>query len=83
MKGILGRRSDITSRSVRRRTVLRPNLRLQRLKRSLRERPRRFKSQDHHIVIAFGAKPPDEGDTDTTCEGLVDLGLILELRMQQ
>ena len=37
------------------------------------------KIQDHCVVIAFGAKLSDEGDTDTACEGLVDLEPILEL----
>ena len=41
------------------------------------------KIQDHHIVITFSAKPPDKGNTDTTYKGLVDLGLIFELWMQQ
>ena len=37
------------------------------------------KVEDHGIVIAFGAKPPDEGNTNATSESLVDLGLIFEL----
>ena len=28
---------------------------------------------DHGIVVALGPEPTDEGDTDTTSEGLVDL----------
>jgi hypothetical protein len=34
---------------------------------------------DHSIVITFGTEPTDEGDTDTTGEGLVDTGFIFEL----
>ena len=36
---------------------------------------------DHRVVVAFGTEPPNKGDTDATSKGLVDLGLILELRM--
>lgn len=36
---------------------------------------------DHRVVVAFGAEPPDKGDTDTTGKGLVDLGFVLKLRM--
>ncbi|KAI3487940.1 hypothetical protein L1887_48023 [Cichorium endivia] len=36
---------------------------------------------DHGVVVALLAVPADEGDADTACEGLVDLGLILELRV--
>ena len=36
---------------------------------------------DHCIVVTFGAEPPDKRDTNATSEGLVDLGLVLELRM--
>ena len=35
--------------------------------------------EDHGIVIAFGTKPPNERNTNTTSESLVDFGLILEL----
>lgn len=35
--------------------------------------------EDHGIVIAFGTEPPNERNTNTTSEGLVDFGLILEL----
>ena len=41
------------------------------------------KIQDHRVVIAFGAKLSDEGDTDTAHKGLVDLEPILKLWMQQ
>lgn len=37
--------------------------------------------QDHGIVITFGTKPADEGNTDATSQGLVDTGLVLELRV--
>jgi hypothetical protein len=37
--------------------------------------------QDHGVVVTFRAEPSDEGDTDTAGEGLVDTGLILELRV--
>lgn len=33
--------------------------------------------QDHGIVVALGTKPADEGDADTTGEGLVDASFIL------
>ena len=37
---------------------------------------------DHHrIVIALGAEPANERDTDATSEGFVHLGFILKLRM--
>lgn len=39
------------------------------------------KIQDHCIVIAFGTKPTDEGNTDAAGEGFVDLGFILKLGM--
>lgn len=35
--------------------------------------------QDHGVVVALGAKPAHEGDTDTTSERLVDASFILEL----
>jgi hypothetical protein len=35
--------------------------------------------KDHGVVVAFCAKPPDERNADTAGEGLVDLGLVLEL----
>lgn len=37
--------------------------------------------EDHGVVVAFGAEPSDEWHTDATGEGLVDLGLVLELGM--
>lgn len=37
--------------------------------------------ENHGVVVALGAKPADEGDADTAGKGLVDAGLILELRM--
>ena len=37
--------------------------------------------EDHGVVLALGAVPPHKRDPDTTCEGLVDLGLIFELGM--
>lgn len=36
---------------------------------------------DHRIVVALSAEPPDEGNTNTSCEGLVDLGFVFELGM--
>lgn len=36
---------------------------------------------DHGVVVAFGPKPADEGDANTTSEGLVDLRFVLELGM--
>lgn len=35
----------------------------------------------HGIIVAFRSKPTDEGNTNSSCQGLVDPGLILELRM--
>ena len=37
--------------------------------------------KDHRVVVALGAEPPNEGDANATSEGLVDLGLVFELRM--
>lgn len=37
--------------------------------------------KDHSVVVALCPEPPDEGDTDTTSEGLVYLAFILELGM--
>jgi len=37
------------------------------------------KVQDHRIVVTLSAKPPYEGNADAAGEGLVDLGLVLEL----
>jgi hypothetical protein len=37
--------------------------------------------QHHGIVVAFGTEPPHKGYTDTSSEGLVNLGFVLELRM--
>lgn len=39
------------------------------------------KVDDHGIVVALLTVPTDERDTDTTGKGLVDLGLVLELRV--
>lgn len=36
---------------------------------------------DHRIVVALGAEPTDEGHTNAASEGLVNLGLVLELGM--
>lgn len=36
---------------------------------------------DHGVVVALGAIPPNERNADAASEGLVDLGLVLELRM--
>ena len=36
---------------------------------------------DHGVVVALGAEPTDEGHTNAASEGLVDLGLVLELGM--
>lgn len=36
---------------------------------------------NHGIVITFGTKPTNEGDTDTTGERLVDTGFIFQLGM--
>lgn len=35
--------------------------------------------KDHGIVVALGAEPADERDSNTTSQRLVDSGLILEL----
>jgi len=37
--------------------------------------------KNHRIVVALGAEPADEGNTDTASEGLVDTGFIFELRV--
>jgi hypothetical protein len=37
--------------------------------------------QDHGVVIALGAEPAHEWDTDAASKGLVDASFILELRM--
>lgn len=37
--------------------------------------------ENHGIIITFGSEPPDEGNTDTTGESLVNFGLIFELGM--
>ena len=39
------------------------------------------KVDNHGIIIALGTEPTDEGNADTTSEGLVDTGLIFELRV--
>lgn len=39
------------------------------------------KIQYHSIIVTLGSEPTDEGDTDTAGKGLVDTGLILELRV--
>ena len=41
---------------------------------------RRAEQIDHHgVVVALCPEPTDKGDANTTGEGLVDLGFILEL----
>jgi hypothetical protein len=35
----------------------------------------------HRVVVALNSEPAHEGDTDSTGESLVNLGLILELRV--
>lgn len=35
--------------------------------------------EDHGVVVAFDAEPAHERDADAAGEGLVDLGLVLEL----
>jgi hypothetical protein len=35
--------------------------------------------ENHGIVVTLGAEPADEGNTDTTSQGLVDTSLIFEL----
>lgn len=37
--------------------------------------------QNHGIVVTLGAEPAHEGNSDTAGEGLVDAGLIFELRV--
>jgi hypothetical protein len=37
--------------------------------------------EDHGVVVAFDAEPAHERDADAAGEGLVDLGLVLELRV--
>ena len=37
--------------------------------------------ENHGIVVALGAEPTDEGDTDTAGEGFVNPSLIFELRV--
>jgi hypothetical protein len=39
------------------------------------------KVEDHGVVVTLGSVPTDERDTDTTGQGLVDTGFILELRV--
>ena len=39
------------------------------------------KIEDHGVVVTLGTEPADKWDTDTTGEGLVDAGLIFELRV--
>jgi hypothetical protein len=39
------------------------------------------KVEYHSIVVALSSEPADEGNTDTSSEGLVDAGLIFELRV--
>lgn len=36
---------------------------------------------DHSIVVTLGTEPTHKGDTDTTCERLVDTGFIFQLRV--
>lgn len=37
--------------------------------------------EDHGVVVTLGTEPAHEGNTDAAGEGLVDTGLILELRV--
>ena len=37
--------------------------------------------EDHGVVVALGAEPAHEGNTNTASEGLVDAGFILKLRV--
>jgi hypothetical protein len=37
--------------------------------------------KDHGVVVTLGAEPADKGDADTASEGLVDAGLVFELRV--
>lgn len=37
--------------------------------------------QHHGVVVTFRSEPTDERDANTTGEGLVDTGLVLELRV--
>lgn len=37
--------------------------------------------QDHGVVVTFCSEPTDERDADTAGEGLVDTGLVLQLRV--
>ena len=37
--------------------------------------------QNHGIVVAFGAEPADEGNTDTASQRLVNTSLVLQLRV--
>lgn len=39
------------------------------------------KIKDHGVVVALRAEPSHKGNTNASSEGLVDLGLILELGM--
>ena len=69
------------------------NLRLQKLNRSSSDGPLRLRQlgpeycggaslqevEDHGVVVAFGTVPPHKGDSNTTGERLVHLGLIFEL----
>lgn len=37
--------------------------------------------EDHGVVVTLGAEPSNKGNADAASEGLVDTGLILELRV--
>ena len=39
------------------------------------------KVEDHGIVVALCTEPPNKGNADATGEGLVDAGLVFELRV--
>ena len=39
------------------------------------------KIQDHGVVVAFGAEPPDERNANTAGQGFVDLAFVFQLRM--
>jgi phosphomannomutase len=37
--------------------------------------------KNHRVVVAFGPEPSNERNTNATCKGLVDLGLVFKLGM--
>lgn len=39
------------------------------------------KVEDHCVVVALRAEPADEGNSHTSSKGLVNLGLVFELRV--